>query len=103
MSETIEKKISSDSATQQPFLQSGGQVNPHYQTLFEHSGTAVALIDVDRTLISVNQGFEKISGYSKNEIEGKMNVFDFIPEEEQLRIKSYHEGRRQGAGFPARP
>ncbi|MDZ7722093.1 MAG: ATP-binding protein [candidate division KSB1 bacterium] len=45
-----------------------------YRTLFEHSGTALALIAPDNSLIMVNHQFRRLSGLSGNEIE-RINDF----------------------------
>ena len=42
-----------------------------YQTIFENTGTAMAIIEEDTTIAMVNTEFENISGYTKHEIEGK--------------------------------
>ena len=50
-----------------------------YRTLFENTGTATSLSEDDTTVVLVNTEFEKLSGYSKAEIEGKMKWTEFIP------------------------
>jgi two-component system sensor histidine kinase UhpB len=49
-----------------------------YRTLFENTGTATSLAEEDTTIVLVNTEFEKLSGYSKDEIEGKKKWTDFI-------------------------
>ena len=49
-----------------------------YRTIFENTGTATVIIN-DRNLITLaNTEFEKLSGYSKDEIEGKMVWTEFV-------------------------
>ncbi|HID43126.1 MAG TPA: PAS domain S-box protein, partial [Archaeoglobaceae archaeon] len=43
-----------------------------YRAIFENTGTAMAIIEEDTTISTVNSEFEKLSGYKKEEIEGKM-------------------------------
>jgi two-component system sensor histidine kinase UhpB len=50
-----------------------------YRTLFENTGTATSLAEVDNTIVLVNTEFERLSGYSKVEIEGKKKWTEFIP------------------------
>ncbi|RJO62537.1 MAG: PAS domain S-box protein [Dehalococcoidia bacterium] len=50
-----------------------------YRTLFENTGTATSLAEEDATIVLVNTEFEKLSGYSKAEIEGKKKWTEFIP------------------------
>ena len=45
----------------------------YYRTMFENTGTATIIIDKDMTISQANTQAEKLSGYSKNEIEGKKN------------------------------
>jgi PAS domain S-box-containing protein len=56
-----------------------------YRTLFEHAGTAVAIIEEDKMISMVNKQFEELSGYSKEEIEGKLKFVDFIFEYEKQK------------------
>jgi len=58
-----------------------------YRTLFEHAGTAVALANEDGKFLMVNKGFEGLSGYQKDQLEGKINFSDFLLAEDCKRIK----------------
>ena len=49
-----------------------------YGILFENTGTAVAVIEDNRMISRVNTEFEKISGYSRAEVEGAGNWNEFI-------------------------
>lgn len=48
------------------------------------------LIDISH----VNFNFEKLSGYSKREVEGKKSSIEFLHPDEQERMKKYHYLRR---------
>ena len=72
-----------------------------YRFLFEHMGTAVALEQGD-TLEMVNARFEELTGYRREEVEGRMSYLDFLPESEQDRVRGYHEGRARGEAVPSR-
>jgi PAS domain S-box-containing protein len=65
-----------------------------YRTIFETAGTATAIAEEDTTLSIVNTIFEQMSGFSKEEIEGKKSWTDFVPEEYVERMKAYHLLRR---------
>jgi len=67
-----------------------------YRTIFENTGTAVAIIEDDTTISLVNSFFEKISGYSKSEIENKKSWTEFVVDKDLDRMKKYHYGRRAG-------
>lgn len=73
-----------------------------YRTIFEASGTALALIGEDFTIQLVNSVFTKLSGYSKEEIEGKRKWTEFIAEKDLESMKRYHDLRRKNsAAAPA--
>ncbi len=65
-----------------------------YRAVFENTGTATIIIENDMTISLVNAEFEKLSGYSKNEIEGRMAFTRFIAEESLDMMKKYHRLRR---------
>jgi len=71
-----------------------------YRILFQYSGTAVVLTEEDTTISLANKGFEKLTGYSKKQIEGNMTIPNFLPEEEKQRITEYHEARRRKEKAP---
>jgi PAS domain S-box-containing protein len=58
-----------------------------YGILFENSGTAVALIEDNKVIARVNREFEKLSGYSRAEVEGAKNWKDIIHPEDQENIE----------------
>ena len=60
-----------------------------YRTLFENTGTATSLAGEDMTIVLVNTEFEKLSGYSKKEIEGKKKLTEFIPSSELQMTLDY--------------
>lgn len=67
----------------------------YYRTVFETTSTATAIIEADRTIAHVNSRFEKLSGYRKDEIEGKLQTEVFIFEDDRQRLRQYHERRRK--------
>jgi|Deesub1362A_J573_1020465.scaffolds.fasta_scaffold00401_34 PAS domain S-box-containing protein len=71
-----------------------------YRTIFENTGTAMAIIEEDTTISIVNSEFERLSGYNKGEIEGKMSWTQFVHPDDLDRMKKYHYTRRTGAEVP---
>lgn len=67
-----------------------------YRAIFENTGNASVLLGEERTILLVNSNFEKLSGYSRHEVEGKMSWTAFVSPEDLERMKRYHEGRREG-------
>ena len=66
-----------------------------YRTIFETTGTATVIIEENTTISLANKEFENLSGYSKDEIEGKKSWADFVAEKDTLeKMKEYHALRR---------
>lgn len=65
-----------------------------YRVTFESTGTATVIIEEDTTLNIVNSEFEKLSGYSKDELEGKKSWTEFVVKEDLERMKDQHMLRR---------
>lgn len=66
-----------------------------YRTIFETTGTATVIIEDDMTISLVNAEFEKISGYSREEIEGKKSWTDFVYQADREWMVQQHKNRRQ--------
>ena len=54
------------------------------------AATAAMLIDRDTTIAAVNAAFEVLSGYTKQEVEGKKSWIEFVAGQDQARLKRYH-------------
>jgi PAS domain S-box-containing protein len=59
-----------------------------YRTIFETTGTAVAVSEADTTLTIVNTRFEEDTGFTKQEIEGKKRLMEFVAAEDLDRMKA---------------
>ena len=66
----------------------------YYKTIFEHTGTANVIIEEDTTISLANAKFEKLSGYSRREIEGKKSWTDFVVGDDLEKMEDYHRLRR---------
>jgi len=73
------------------------QSEEKYRTVFENTGTAMCIVEKDKTISMVNRRFEELSGYSHKEIEGKKWT-EFVTKEYLERMKRYHEARRKRGG-----
>jgi PAS domain S-box-containing protein len=67
-----------------------------YRAIFENTGNASILVGEDSTVLLVNSNFEKLSGYSRHEVEGKKSWTAFVSPEDLETMRRYHEGRREG-------
>ena len=65
-----------------------------YRAIFENTGTASILFGESTTILLANTNFEKLSGYSRQELEGKMSWTDYFVDNEDLeKMRQYHEMR----------
>ncbi len=71
-----------------------------YHTVFDNTGAGTFVKEDDMTISMVNQEFERLTGYSKTEIEGRMKWTDFIHPDDRPRLIQYHTDRRQSQPAP---
>ncbi|MEN6466926.1 MAG: PAS domain S-box protein [Syntrophaceae bacterium] len=67
-----------------------------YRAIFENTGTAAVILDADTTIVLANAEYEKLSGFSKMELEGKMSWTEFVGEDDLDRMLESHRRRRTG-------
>lgn len=65
-----------------------------YETIFETTGTATMINEEDTSIFLVNKQFENLSGYPKEEIQGKMKWLEFFSKEDLDKMIEYHYVRR---------
>jgi len=66
----------------------------YYKTIFEHTGAATVIIEGNTIISLANSEFANLSGYSREEIEGKKSWTEFVENEDLGRMKEYHRLRR---------
>lgn len=66
-----------------------------YRAIFENTGSATVIIEADTTISLANQKFVDLSGYSREEIEGRMSWAEFVEPGWLDRMREYHRKRRQ--------
>jgi len=66
-----------------------------YRTIFESNSTALVILEDDTTISLANKMFEKLSGFSKQEIENKKTWTEFVVEEDLERMIEQHRLRRK--------
>lgn len=66
-----------------------------YRAIFENTGTASVLIEEDATISLANTRWEELSGYSKDELEGRIKWTAFVVPEDLGRMMEYHRKRRE--------
>lgn len=70
------------------------QSENRYRTVFENTGTGMAIIEEDMTMSLVNKEFENLTGYTREEVEAKRKWTDFIIKEDLEKMVKYHFKRR---------
>jgi len=73
-----------------------------YRAIFKSTGTAMVIIEEDTTISLANSEFEHLSGYSREDIEGKRSWTEFALQEDIYRIMKYHVLRRMHGGTAPR-
>jgi len=63
-----------------------------YRTLFESAGTSLVILDENNQFRLVNHAFESLSGYSREELVGKMSFFQFFSGKTQLPLLYAEKG-----------
>ena len=71
-----------------------------YRTIFENTGTAMAIIETDTTISMVNDEFARIVGATKQEFEGKVKWTDMVVKEDLPKMAEFHRRRREGGEAP---
>jgi len=69
-----------------------------YRTVFETTGSATVIIKDDKTISLANSTFEDLSGFSKEEIEGKKTWTEFVIKEDLAQMREFHRDRRDKPG-----
>jgi len=68
-----------------------------YRAIFENTGTATVVIEEDKTIRLANTEFERLTGYSKAEAEGKMKWTELIDPADLEWMLERHKIRRSDA------
>lgn len=64
-----------------------------YKSIFGNTGTATCIVDADNTISLVNNKFEELSGYSKEEIEGVKLWTEFVSPRDLVKMMECHDKR----------
>jgi len=71
-----------------------------YRSLFENTGTAMVTFGDDALILKCNDEFVKLSGYSKEETEGKLTWHRFVHLTDIVRMNDFHRRRSEGKPAP---
>ncbi|OPY72357.1 MAG: Phytochrome-like protein cph1 [Syntrophorhabdus sp. PtaU1.Bin002] len=65
-----------------------------YRTIFENTGTATIIGEGDTTIYRANTQFQRLSGCTREELEGRRSWTDFIAKDDLEKMLHYHHLRR---------
>jgi PAS domain S-box-containing protein len=65
-----------------------------YRTVFENAGNATIIVEEDTTISLINSKFEVLSGFRKEEVEGKKSWTEFFAGDDLHRMRTYHHQLR---------
>jgi PAS domain S-box-containing protein len=65
-------------------------LSKEYQAIFENTGRAMVIVEENATISLANAEFEQLSGYTKEEIEGKKSWTEFVARADRKRVREYH-------------
>lgn len=68
-----------------------------YRAIFENTGTAMVILEEDTTISLANTEFSNLTGYTRQEIEGKKNWTEFVVKEDLDKMVTQHRLRRVAA------
>lgn len=61
-----------------------------YQSIFENAGAATLTIRSDTGISMVNSEFERLTGYSRKGVEGKVRLTDILGEDDRSKFRRYN-------------
>jgi PAS domain S-box-containing protein len=70
-----------------------------YRTIFDTTGTTMLIVEEDMTISLVNHGFESLTGYKREEVEGKKKWTEFVEKGDLEKMITQHQLRRVDSGL----
>ncbi len=71
----------------------------NYKAIFENAANPIVIYDYEGTILLVNRQFEKLSGYTKNELESSWSCFNFFLGESREKFTQDHYDMLAGNPF----
>ena len=94
--EELQKEITEHQQAEEALTKS----EEKYRAIFENTGTATVILEENTVISMANTQFERLSGYSKEEIENKIKWTDFVIPEDLKVMVDYHTARRKAREKP---
>jgi len=74
------------------------KIEAMYRATFEHTGTAMLVVDEDKTITMANRELENMTGYRREDILGKRKWTEFVHPADLELMSRYHKQRRTKRG-----
>ncbi len=71
-----------------------------YRSVFENTGAATTIVEENTIISLANNEFERLSGYTKREIEMRKSWTEFVVKKDLERMLAWHYRRREGDDIP---
>ncbi|MDR3553660.1 MAG: PAS domain S-box protein [Syntrophobacteraceae bacterium] len=91
---TANSELQKEAAERQRTWEALKKSQVEYSTIFENTGNATVIVEEDTTISLANAEFARLSGCSREEIEGKKSWTEFFVDENLTWMKEYHRLRR---------
>ena len=88
--QAVNEKLEREIAGRQRLEQRLQEADAIFWTFFENTGTASAMVAENMIIFLVNREFERLSGYSKVEVEGKKSLSEFLTPDDTENIKGFN-------------
>ena len=106
---TVKKTVKKSGKTPSPAQKKAGAahdaprgVDEYFHAVFDHAPVATVIIDEDSTVSLVNDRFEELGGYTREEVEGKKKWMEFVSSDDTEKLEKYHsEFLRPGGWAPS--
>jgi PAS domain S-box-containing protein len=85
----VAKKLPIPKKKKDPLPTGPGSSEKPYRTIFEHSGLPTIIIEKDSAISLANRAFQELSGYRRQEIEGKKKWMEFVAPEDIDKLTKY--------------
>ncbi len=73
-----------------------------YRTIFETTGTTMLIVEEDMTISLINDRFESLTGYVREEVEGKRKWTEFVEKSDLKAMMDHHKMRRIDSNLTVR-
>jgi PAS domain S-box-containing protein len=74
-----------------------------YRTIFESTGTAMAILEKDLRIVMVNREFESTLRYPHEMVEGKKKWTDLVASDDVSAVQQYHQIRAENSSTTLAP